>query len=164
MSSNTLPVCPKTGSTSPSLTVHLCLHTALLREIGNAPEKTEYRIEIRARNGQRPSGAGAEAGVTTKTLAIPRPTITQIQVTSDPNDDQRPGDDDTYAIGDTVEVELTFSEEIDATGSPKIQLELNQRLRTGECAATTGSLTLACEYTVATEDEAPEARSASPRR
>ena len=35
--STTLPVCPKTGSTSPSLTVHLCLHTALLREIGNAP-------------------------------------------------------------------------------------------------------------------------------
>ena len=28
MSSLTLPVCPKTGSTSPSLTVHLCLHTA----------------------------------------------------------------------------------------------------------------------------------------
>ena len=27
MFSNTLPVCPKTGSTSPSLTVHLCLHT-----------------------------------------------------------------------------------------------------------------------------------------
>ncbi len=25
--STTLPVCPKTGSTSPSLTVHLCLHT-----------------------------------------------------------------------------------------------------------------------------------------
>ena len=28
MSSTTLPVCPKTGSTSPSLIVHLCLHTA----------------------------------------------------------------------------------------------------------------------------------------
>ena len=41
MSSTTLPVCPKTGSTSPSLTVHLCLHTALLREIGNAPLETE---------------------------------------------------------------------------------------------------------------------------
>ena len=40
MSSNTLPVCPKTGSTSPSLTVHLCLHTAPLREIGNAPART----------------------------------------------------------------------------------------------------------------------------
>ena len=40
MSSTTLPVCPKTGSTSRSLTVHLCLHTALLREIGNAPVDT----------------------------------------------------------------------------------------------------------------------------
>ena len=39
MSRTTLPVCPKTGSTSPSLTVHLCLHTALLREIGNAPDQ-----------------------------------------------------------------------------------------------------------------------------
>ena len=28
MSSTILPVCPKTSSTSPSLTVHLCLHTA----------------------------------------------------------------------------------------------------------------------------------------
>ena len=44
MSSNTLPVCPKTGSTSPSLTVHLCLHTALLREIGNAPVVESIRI------------------------------------------------------------------------------------------------------------------------
>ena len=44
MSSTTLPVCPKTGSTSPNLTVHLCLHTALLREIGNAPNPgTAYK-------------------------------------------------------------------------------------------------------------------------
>ena len=42
MSSNTLPVCPKTGSTSRSLTVHLCLHTALLREIGNAPSSSVW--------------------------------------------------------------------------------------------------------------------------
>ena len=39
MSSTTLPVCPKTGSTSPSLTVHLCLHTA--PEIGNAPHPNQ---------------------------------------------------------------------------------------------------------------------------
>ena len=50
MSSNTLPVCPKTGSTSPGLTVHLCLHTALLREIGNAPLRfgNEHRDAIGA--------------------------------------------------------------------------------------------------------------------
>ena len=48
MSSTTLPVCPKTGSTSPSLTVHLCLHTALLREIGNAPS---YGMGLLANRG-----------------------------------------------------------------------------------------------------------------
>ena len=46
MSSTTLPVCPKTGSTSPSLTVHLCLHTALLREIGNAPLYEENLLPV----------------------------------------------------------------------------------------------------------------------
>ena len=56
MSSTTLPVCPKTGSTSPSLTVHLCLHTALLREIGNAPVaelmgKRELTVGVAPRQG-----------------------------------------------------------------------------------------------------------------
>ena len=41
MSSTTLPVCPKTGSTSPSLTVHLAY--TLLREIGNAPNATALK-------------------------------------------------------------------------------------------------------------------------
>ncbi len=45
MSSTTLPVCPKTGSTSPSLTVHLCLHTA--------PGNREC-----ARSGSRPPRPG----------------------------------------------------------------------------------------------------------
>ena len=48
MSSNTLPVCPKTGSTSPSLTVHLCLHTALLREIGNDHKRHRLFCHITA--------------------------------------------------------------------------------------------------------------------
>ena len=51
MSSTTLPVSPKTGSTSPSLTVHLCLHTALLREIGNAP--TDHRPSRRTLQSAR---------------------------------------------------------------------------------------------------------------
>ena len=45
MSSTTLPVCPKTGSISPSLTVHLCLHTAP----GNrecAPENVPLREDV----------------------------------------------------------------------------------------------------------------------
>ena len=48
MSSTTLPVCPKTGSTSPSLTVHLCLHTAP----GNR-ECAPHRIELKGRSMRR---------------------------------------------------------------------------------------------------------------
>ena len=64
MSRTTLPVCPKTGSTSPSLTVHLCLHTALLREIGNAPRGNSICrppisrtscLRVRAASSSRPA-------------------------------------------------------------------------------------------------------------
>ena len=63
MSSTTLPVCPKTGSTSPSLTVHLCLHTALLREIGNAPVRHHFSMQSTA-------NAGVSAVAPTKTVPV----------------------------------------------------------------------------------------------
>ena len=45
MSSTTLPVCPKTGSTSPSLTVHLCLHTAPgNRECAQAARGEDFKV------------------------------------------------------------------------------------------------------------------------
>ena len=55
------PVCPKTGSTSPSLTVHLCLHTALLREIGNAPDRFAPSPEASLR--QLPAHGGSVGDV-----------------------------------------------------------------------------------------------------
>ena len=119
-------------------------------------EKTEYTIEVRARNGSRASGAGAIAKVTTRTLAIPRPTITEVRVTSDPNDDGRAGDDDTYAIGDTIGIELTFSEKVDATGTPKVRVRAGPDVTTGGCTAATDTVTLECEYSVAEGDDAPE--------
>ena len=60
MSRTTLPVCPKTGSTSPSLTVHLCLHTALLREIGNAP--LWYPLSATTSSPPGPSGCTNSTG------------------------------------------------------------------------------------------------------
>ena len=72
MSSTTLPVCPKTGSTSPSLTVHLCLHTVpgnrecalmharLARAGMHLPRKTHHvaKLEERLHEAQ---GAALEA-------------------------------------------------------------------------------------------------------
>ena len=78
MSSTTLPVCPKTGSTSPSLTVHLCLHTALLREIGMRPSRTRRRIDVETHEAvftwilERLSAAGLVRG---KTVGIDATTL-----------------------------------------------------------------------------------------
>ena len=60
MSSTTLPVCPKTGSTSPSLTVHLCLHTAP----GNrecAPRHLTRASPLGATNYRSPPSSDARA-------------------------------------------------------------------------------------------------------
>ena len=45
MSSTTLPVCPKTGSTSPA-SQSIFAYT-LLREIGNAPARTRSPVAVR---------------------------------------------------------------------------------------------------------------------
>ena len=61
MSSTTLPVCPKTGSTSPSLTVHLCLHTVPgNRECAHAGGRRAERRVPRA--SMRPRVFPAEDG------------------------------------------------------------------------------------------------------
>ena len=68
MSSTTLPVCPKTGSTSPSLTVHLCLHTAPGNRECAPPSLLETNSAIRPGNDRGvqqvrlPSGIGKFTG------------------------------------------------------------------------------------------------------
>ena len=84
MSSTTLPVCPKTGSTSPSLTVHLCY--TLFREIGNAPAVTPkmraarqkrsapgtHRPSLLRRPGGTPPGPDIKLEISILTLAVCR--------------------------------------------------------------------------------------------
>ena len=63
MSSTTLPVCPKTGSTSPSLTVHLCLHTAPgNRECAPCMSRARRGGEPQVWVGQLGSGDGLVSG------------------------------------------------------------------------------------------------------
>jgi len=45
-------------------------------------------------------------------------TPTVVAITSDP------GDDDTYGLGETIEVTLTFSEAVEVTGEPRLKIDL----------------------------------------
>ena len=47
------------------------------------------------------------------------PTVTGVEVTSDA------GSDDTYGIGDTIQVTLTFSETVNVTGAPRIAIDMD---------------------------------------
>ena len=79
-----------------------------------------------------------------------------IALTSDPNDDMRTGDDNTYAIGDTVQATFTFSAAVDITGSPQLTLLFGTAEKTASCAAATNTTTVVCSYEVAQNDNAPD--------
>ena len=47
------------------------------------------------------------------------PTVTAVAATSDA------GDDDTYILGDTIRITLTFSENVDVTGTPQLKIDMD---------------------------------------
>ena len=85
------------------------------------------------------------------------PTITSVDFTSDPNDDDRAGDDDTYAIGDTIEVTLTFSEAVTVGGSvssrPQLDVDVGGQTRVAQYEAGGGTDKLAFRFDVHVGDE-----------
>ena len=48
------------------------------------------------------------------------PWVTGVAISSDP------GDDDTYALGDVIQVRLTFSNAVNATGTPRVKIDFSQ--------------------------------------
>ena len=84
------------------------------------------------------------------------PTITSIALTSDPNNDNRDGDDDTYAIGDTIEATVTFSEAVtvdELGGTPQLALDVGGETRQADYGSGSGSTALVFSYSVAEGDE-----------
>ena len=64
------------------------------------------------------SGLGANPDHQVEARDTTKPTISSVAFTSDP------GDDDTYAVGDDVEVTVTFSEAVTVSGSPQVELDV----------------------------------------
>ena len=73
------------------------------------------------------------------------PTVSSVAITSDP------GDDDTYGVGDTVRVTVTFSEDVTVTGVPLIELDLDGERRAATYASSDGA-SVVFDYKVAVGD------------
>ena len=58
------------------------------------------------------------ASVTVAHAQATTPAVSTVAVTSDP------GTDDTYALGDTIEVRLTFDEAVTVTGDPYLLIDV----------------------------------------
>ena len=83
------------------------------------------------------------------------PEVTAVALTSDPNDDGRQGNDDTYAIGDSVTATVTFDKAVDITGSPQLTLLFGTAEKAADCAAATNTTAMECSYDVVANDTAP---------
>ena len=71
------------------------------------------------------------------------PTVSKIEISSDP------GTDATYVIGDAIGVTVTFSETVEVTGRPRLQIELGGGSRTATYEGGSGTAALVFEYEVA---------------
>ena len=108
-------------------------------------------------NGGTISASGTAAALATITItflgilvdAVVAPTVTGIALTS------APGSDNTYAIGDAVTATVTFDAAVDITGSPQLELDFAGTAKAAACATGTNTTTMACSYTVAVGDSAP---------
>ena len=75
------------------------------------------------------------------------PTIESVAVTSGP------GEDGGYAIGDEIQVGLTFSEAVTVIGAPQLTLDVGGQSRTAEYSEGSTTARLLFTYTVASGDE-----------
>ena len=97
--------------------------------------------------GSGKSAAAVAAAAVADTTA---PTVSAIEVTSTP----RANTGNRYAIGDEIEVTVTFSKSIFVLGTPKLALKIGSRNRSMSCAkSTTDAKQLTCAYTVQNGDE-----------
>ena len=93
--------------------------------------------------------AVAATPVTNAVDSTPAPTVSGVALTS------TPGTDNTYAIGDAVAATVTFSEAVDISGSPQLELDFDGTAKAAGCATGTNTTTMACSYTVLVGEEAP---------
>ena len=88
---------------------------------------------------------GPQAGPLAETTG---PAIRKIRIRSDP-----PQGRESYGIGDLIEVEITFSEAVNVTGTPQLGLRVGRVTRVAGYSEGAGTPVLTFSYTVAGGDE-----------
>ena len=73
------------------------------------------------------------------------PTVSSVAITSDP------GDDDTYGLGDAIEVTMTFSEDVTVTGTPLLELDFDGTAKSASYRSASGA-NVVFSYTVALDE------------
>ena len=123
----------------------LANHSDIYADILAPPQPSTARSTTTIQN------AGSQHG-----LYTPAPTVTSVEITSNPGDDQ------TYGPGDVIQATLTFDQEVTVryVGSKRqaasLELEMNGETRTVYYERTDGKKVI-FEYTVLPGDEAPVA-------
>ena len=122
----------------------------------NAEDAIELRYEFTPPAAHLEDLAGNDVPAFTQALdnvtSVAAPTITEVNISSDPSDDGRDGDDETYAIGDIVEVTVTFDSPITvntATGTPELELDIGTTPVQALYSSTSALNDLTFTYTVA---------------
>ena len=118
-------------------------------EHGQTGIRVSYRVPTRAGESRLRDRVGNEADrlsnepVTNETPDTTAPTVSKLEITSNP------GTDRTYTAGDDIQVTVTFSETVEVTGTPQLRLELGGGSRTADYRGGSGTAALVFEYEVA---------------
>ncbi len=115
-------------------------------EVGILASYTPGTNPIRDVPGNEAEGLSREP-VTNDTQDTTSPTVSSLTITSNPGSDQ------TYAVGDEIEVTVTFSETVKVTGTPRLTLRVGSRNRTAGYRDGTDTAALVFAYEVAVGDE-----------
>ena len=94
------------------------------------------------------AAALSREAVTNETPDTTSPTVSSVEIPSTPPDNR-----DTYAIGDVIEVTVTFSETVVVTRTPRMRLRVGSRNRTAGYLRGSGAAALVFSYEVALGDE-----------
>ena len=109
----------------------------------------EYTFEVRAKSAAGDGPASDPIAATPTEASATVPAVSEVSFTSTP----AAGQNDTYKLSDVIEVEVAFSEAVDVTGTPTVDLTIGDATRQATYTGGHGTATLTFEYVVVAGDE-----------